>query len=143
MVTVLTIVAFILMIKATELGPTTAEDQLLPDWHKFQRIINMFNNDFQQGEDTPMKLNNIVWGLDATAPVNRDGIGRFDVGTAALGKLNWDRSFSLANSQAYILSICNQVLNAVETIEGKPQRLVRSAGLGDREVNCFMAGFKA
>ena len=69
--------------QAIKLGPTTKEDQLLPDWHKFQKIINMFNNDFAQGADTPMKVNNIVWGLDNEMPVNRDGIGRYD--TEALG----------------------------------------------------------
>merc|ERR1711865_687613 len=108
----------------------------LPDWHKFQRIINMFNNDFQQGEDTPMKLNNIVWGLNADAPVNRDGIGRWDVGSSALGRLQWNTDFSIANSQAYTYGICNDLLTATETVtdpDGKSvsQRLVRSAGLGE------------
>ena len=56
MVGVLVIVAIVLMIQATKLGPTTKEDQLLPDWHKFQRIINMFNNDFQQGEDVSTSI---------------------------------------------------------------------------------------
>ena len=42
-------------------------------------------------------------------------------------------------------SICNDLLTATETVtdpDGKSvsQRLVRSAGLGEREVNCFMAG---
>eukprot|EP01048_Picozoa_sp_COSAG05_P009518 COSAG05_NODE_788_length_7333_cov_14.016727_7_plen_56_part_00 len=49
-----------------------------------------------------MKLNNIVWGLNADAPVNRDGIGRWDVGSSALGRLQWNTDFSIANSQAYI-----------------------------------------
>eukprot|EP01047_Picozoa_sp_COSAG01_P012629 COSAG01_NODE_573_length_15298_cov_13.922394_8_plen_815_part_00 len=123
MIGVLVAVMVALLIKSTDLGPTTKEDQLLPEWHKFQRIINMFNDDFGKGESTPMKLNNIVWGLDAKAPVSRDGIGRFDA--ESLGKLNWDRGFSLAHSQQFILSVCHDLRTAAETIDGKRVALVR------------------
>ena len=70
-VALLSIMAIGFAFGAVQLGPTTKEDQLLPEWHKFQRIINMFNNDFGQGQETPMKMNNLVWGFNKDVPMDR------------------------------------------------------------------------
>lgn len=103
----------------------------------------MFNNDFAQGESTPMKYNTIIWGLDSEEPVDRDGIGRYD--TSALGTLKMDPTFNLANptSQTYLASVCDDLATATTNLEGEAVPVVRQdGGLGSREINCFIHGFR-
>jgi hypothetical protein len=142
------IFAAIMVIFAAKLSTTTKEDQLLPDDHKFQRLINMFNNDFSRGSDTPMKLNNIVWGIMGSDPVDRDGVGRFDV--TELGTLKYDPSFDLAEpaTQQFIYDLCVELETATELVAGEVVPMVRrGAGLEQedgitREINCFIHTFR-
>jgi hypothetical protein len=132
--------AIIMLTQAVNLGPTTKEDQLLPDWHKFQKIINMFNHDFAQGESTPMKYNTVIWGLNNEEPVDRTGIGRFD--SESMGKINMDTTFDLSAtaSQEYLLGVCNDLLTATTRVDDIDVPVVRQAGgLGAREINCFVS----
>ena len=103
----------------------------------------MFTHDFAQGESTPMKYNTIVWGVDNVEPVDRSGVGRFDSDT--LGALNLDSSFDMSAtaSQEYLVDVCDGLLSARTVVEGKAVALVRQAGgLAEREINCFVWGFR-
>lgn len=103
----------------------------------------MFNNDFSRGSDTPMKMNVIVFGIKGPAPVNRDGIGRFDV--SSLGALQYDTTFDLSSpaTQQFIFDTCVELETATELVNDKAVSLVRqSAGLGRREINCFIRSFR-
>ena len=103
----------------------------------------MFNHDFAQGESTPMKYNTVVWGVDNNEPVDRSGIGRFD--SEDLGVLNLDSSFDMSatESQVFLADVCDDLLSATSAVDGKAVPLVRqNGGLGEREVNCFMWGFR-
>lgn len=138
-----TIFAVIMITQAIHLGPTTKEDQLLPDWHKFQKIINMFTHDFAQGESTPMKYNTVIWGVDNEEPVDRSGVSRFDA--EGMGTLNLDSTFDLSAtaSQEYLVEVCNALVSATTTVDGNDVPLVRQdGGLGNKEVNCFIWGFQ-
>lgn len=128
------LLAGVMLIFAAKLSTTTKEDQLLPDDHPFQRIINMFNNDFNRGSDTPMKTNAVVFGIKGFDPVDRDGIGRFDV--ASMGALAYDPTFELSTpaTQQFILDLCVELQTATFAVDGAPQHLVRqSAGAPNDE----------
>lgn len=152
MVVVLALLAIVLVANnAVKLGPTTKDDQLLPEWHPFQRIVTLFNEGFATGSDTPMKTNLMIWGIDPDTPVDNDGIGRY---ATEMGSVVWDDSFDLSPpaSQEYMLKVCQDLVDFQVTsgrsagavsIEGQPlDRPVRhGAGLGQREVMCPMVGF--
>jgi len=56
-----------------------------------------------------------------------------------------DPTFNLANptSQAHIAAVCDDLLTATTNLEGEAVSIVRQdGGLGSREINCFMHGFR-
>jgi hypothetical protein len=134
-VTLLVVIGAVFLGLSSQLGPTTKEDQLLPDWHPFQRIVTAFNEDFKSGGDTPNRESDIVWGLDANKPLDRAGLSRYDTGKNN-GKLVFDPTFdlSLPSSQLHFLSVC-------ESLTTTSPRIVRASG-GDDEVLCIMRGLK-
>jgi hypothetical protein len=63
------IISVIMGLVATQLGPTTKEDQMLKDDHPFQRIIDVLSNEFSTGANTPMKVISVVYGINPTDPM--------------------------------------------------------------------------
>lgn len=112
----------------SQLSSLTEQEKFLKDDSILQISSEVSNTRFMVGADGNAVKVDILWGIDADEPIDREGVYFFD--PMDVGKVNFVPGFSIASgaAQQYILQICEEL---------KESNLVLN-----KQLICFMEDYK-
>jgi len=139
----LTVLAFIAVLGpslwgVSNLQPSTAAEQFLPEDHPFQKFITYSSYFPASNEDSTEEMQ-LVWGL-ADEPMNVDSINPLFF-PDDLGTLQYDSGFTLdAAAQTHLLSSCD-LLKASDDVQETVD--LETGGNATKRVGCFIESWSA
>ena len=114
-VAVLSIVGVAAIGIATQIGPLTEPDELLPDDHPMIKTGKIISDEFMTTSDqSGAFMVSIVWGVK---DLDRSSVGLWD--PEEIGELVWDEEFDIspAENQRSVMKLCEDLRNDHELVK--------------------------